>query len=91
MLGANGSSKRRVVVTGLGLVTPLACGVEESWSRLVSGRSGAKPITTFRTDDLATKIACTVPVGDGTEATSFVVVLAAFTVNVFAGEELLVM
>jgi 3-oxoacyl-[acyl-carrier-protein] synthase II len=69
MLGANGSSKRRVVVTGLGLVTPLACGVEESWSRLIAGRSGAKPITTFRTDDLATKIACTVPVGDGTEGT----------------------
>ncbi|MFL5239689.1 MAG: beta-ketoacyl-ACP synthase II [Rhizomicrobium sp.] len=69
MLGANGSSKRRVVVTGLGLVTPLACGVEESWSRLIAGRSGAKPITTFRTDDLATKIACTVPAGDGTEGT----------------------
>src|SRR3954451_14290456 len=69
MLGANGSSKRRVVVTGLGLVTPLACGVEESWLRLLAGRSGAKPITKFRTDDLATKIACTVPVGDGMEGT----------------------
>ncbi|HEY4114539.1 MAG TPA: beta-ketoacyl-ACP synthase II [Rhizomicrobium sp.] len=60
---------RRVVVTGLGLVTPLACGVEESWSRLLAGQSGARPITTFRTDDLATKIACTVPVGDGTGGT----------------------
>jgi 3-oxoacyl-[acyl-carrier-protein] synthase II len=69
MLGANGSSVRRVVVTGLGLVTPLACGVEESWSRLLAGRSGARAITTFRTDDLATKIACTVPVGDGTDGT----------------------
>jgi 3-oxoacyl-[acyl-carrier-protein] synthase II len=58
-----------VVVTGLGLVTPLACGVEESWSRLLAGRSGARAITTFRTDDLATKIACTVPVGDGTDGT----------------------
>lgn len=67
MLGANGSSPRRVVVTGLGLVTPLACGVEESWSRLLAGESGARPITTFRVDDLATKIACTVPVGDGTD------------------------
>jgi 3-oxoacyl-[acyl-carrier-protein] synthase II len=57
------------VVTGLGLVTPLACGVEESWSRLLAGQSGARPITTFRTDDLATKIACTVPVGDGTDGT----------------------
>src|SRR3954468_14522018 len=69
MLGANGSSKRRVVVTGLGLVTPLACGVEESWLRLLAGKSGAKPITSFRTDDLATKIACTVPIGDGTDGT----------------------
>jgi 3-oxoacyl-[acyl-carrier-protein] synthase II len=57
------------VVTGLGLVTPLACGVEESWSRLLAGQSGARPITTFRTDDLATRIACTVPVGDGTDGT----------------------
>jgi 3-oxoacyl-[acyl-carrier-protein] synthase II len=66
MQGANASSMRRVVITGLGLVTPLACGVEESWSRLLAGKSGARPITTFRTDDLATKIACTVPFGDGT-------------------------
>src|SRR5436305_1404318 len=69
MQGANASSMRRVVITGLGLVTPLACGVEESWSRLLAGKSGARPITTFRTDDLATKIACTVPFGDGTEGT----------------------
>jgi 3-oxoacyl-[acyl-carrier-protein] synthase II len=69
MLGAKASSMRRVVVTGLGLVTPLACGVEESWSRLLAGQSGARPITTFRADDLATKIACTVPPGDGTDGT----------------------
>ena len=60
---------RRVVVTGLGLVTPLACGVEESWSRLLAGRSGAGTITGFRIDDLATKIACQVPRGDGTDGT----------------------
>jgi 3-oxoacyl-[acyl-carrier-protein] synthase II len=60
---------RRVVVTGLGLVTPLACGVEESWSALLAGKSGASPITKFRTDDLATKIACQVPYGDGTNGT----------------------
>jgi len=58
---------RRVVVTGLGLVTPLACGVEESWSRLLAGQSGASAITKFRTDDLPTKIACQVPRGDGSD------------------------
>jgi 3-oxoacyl-[acyl-carrier-protein] synthase II len=60
---------RRVVVTGLGLLTPLACGVEETWSRLLAGRSGARAITHFRTDDLATKIACQIPLGDGTDGT----------------------
>ncbi|HKQ45382.1 MAG TPA: beta-ketoacyl-ACP synthase II [Rhizomicrobium sp.] len=58
---------RRVVVTGLGLVTPLACGVEETWSRLLAGQSGASVITKFKTDDLATKIACQVPRGDGSD------------------------
>ncbi len=60
---------RRVVVTGLGLVTPLACGVEESWANLLAGKSGARPITKFRTDDLATRIACDVPRGDGSGGT----------------------
>jgi len=60
---------RRVVVTGLGLVTPLACGVEETWARLLAGQSGASPITRFRVDDLPTKIACQVPRGDGTGGT----------------------
>lgn len=69
MLGANASSMRRVVITGLGLVSPLACGVEESWSRLLAGQSGVRRITSFNTEDLATKIAGTVPVGDGAEGT----------------------
>ena len=60
---------RRVVVTGLGLVTPLACGVEESWAALLAGKSGASAITRFRTDDLVTKIACQVPRGNGAGAT----------------------
>ena len=60
---------RRVVVTGLGLVSPLACGVEESWAALLAGKSGASTITKFRTDDLATRFACQVPRGDGTNGT----------------------
>ena len=60
---------RRVVVTGLGLVTPLACGVEETWSRLLAGQSGASAITKFKTDDLPTRIACQVPRGDGSDGT----------------------
>jgi 3-oxoacyl-[acyl-carrier-protein] synthase II len=60
---------RRVVVTGLGLVTPLACGVEETWSRLVAGKSGASRISAFDASDLATKIACSVPRGDGSGGT----------------------
>ncbi len=63
------SGLRRVVVTGLGLVTPLACGVEDSWSRLLAGRSGARPITKFRVDDLPARIACDVPRGDGSDGT----------------------
>jgi len=60
---------RRVVVTGLGLVTPLACGVEESWSRILGGQSGAGPITHFDASHLATVYACEVPRGDGTDGT----------------------
>src|SRR5258706_13857608 len=56
---------RRVVITGMGLVTPLACGVEETWSRLLAGKSGAGPITRFKVDDLPSRIACDVPRGDG--------------------------
>ena len=60
---------RRVVVTGLGLVTPLASGVEETWSRLLSGQSGAGPITLFDASDLVTTYACEVPRGDGSDGT----------------------
>ncbi|MFU8899627.1 MAG: beta-ketoacyl synthase N-terminal-like domain-containing protein, partial [Roseinatronobacter sp.] len=58
---------RRVVVTGLGMVTPLACGVEETWARLLSGQSGAGPITRFDASHLATTYACEVPRGDGSD------------------------
>ena len=60
---------RRVVVTGLGLVTPLASGVEETWSRLLAGQSGAGPITRFDASAMGTKYACEVPVGDGSDGT----------------------
>jgi 3-oxoacyl-[acyl-carrier-protein] synthase II len=60
---------RRVVVTGLGLVTPLANGVEESWSRILDGQSGATAITRFDASRVATKYACEVPLGDGTHGT----------------------
>jgi 3-oxoacyl-[acyl-carrier-protein] synthase II len=58
---------RRVVVTGLGMVTPLACGVDATWQRLLAGKSGARRIETFDVSDLATKIACQVPRGDGSD------------------------
>ena len=60
---------RRVVVTGLGLVTPLASGVEETWTRLLDGQSGAGPITHFDASNVATKYACEIPYGDGTNGT----------------------
>ena len=58
---------RRVVVTGLGMVTPLACGVEPTWRRLINGESGARRIESFDVSDLAAKIACQVPRGDGAD------------------------
>ena len=62
---------RRVVVTGLGLVTPLATGVEDSWSRLLDGESGAGPITRFDAEasGVATTYACEVKRGDGSDGT----------------------
>ncbi|WP_299505404.1 beta-ketoacyl-ACP synthase II [uncultured Roseobacter sp.] len=60
---------RRVVVTGLGLVTPLADGVEASWSRILDGQSGAGPITGFDPSKLVTQYACEVPLGDGSDGT----------------------
>ena len=57
---------RRVVVTGLGLLTPLGCGVEPTWKRLIEGRSGARRVETFDVSDLPCKIAGIIPQGDGT-------------------------
>jgi len=49
------------------MVTPLASGVEETWSRLLDGQSGAGPITRFDASDVTTKYACEVPFGDGSD------------------------
>jgi 3-oxoacyl-[acyl-carrier-protein] synthase II len=57
---------RRVVVTGLGLVTPLGCGIEQTWRRLIAGESGIKRIEKFDVSDITCKIAGQVPRGDGT-------------------------
>jgi 3-oxoacyl-[acyl-carrier-protein] synthase II len=58
---------RRVVVTGLGLVTPLACGTEQTWQRLRSGGSGIKRIEKFDVSDIPCKVAGQVPRGDGSD------------------------
>ncbi len=60
---------RRVVVTGLGAVSPLACGVEETWSRLLAGHSAIRPIVSFDVSDLPCRIACSPPRGDGSDGT----------------------
>src|SRR5215217_690214 len=60
---------RRVVVTGLGMVTPLGCGVEPTWKRILNSESGAKKIETFDVSDLTSRIACLIPRGDGTNGT----------------------
>ncbi len=56
---------RRVVITGLGLVTPLGTGVDNSWSALLAGRSGAGRISAFDPTDYGCQIACEVPRVDG--------------------------
>lgn len=60
---------RRVVITGLGMVTPLGCGVDVTWSRLIEGRSGVQRITHFDVSDLACQIAGVIPRGDGSDGT----------------------
>ncbi len=60
---------RRVVITGLGMLSPLGCGVETTWSRLVEGKNAAVKVTDFEVEDLPAKIACRIPFGDGTNGT----------------------
>ncbi|TMF89563.1 MAG: beta-ketoacyl-ACP synthase II [Chloroflexi bacterium] len=54
------NNRRRVVVTGMGTVNPIAKSLDEYWSSLIEGKSGAAPIEGFSTDRLATKFACQV-------------------------------
>jgi 3-oxoacyl-[acyl-carrier-protein] synthase II len=60
---------RRVVVTGLGMVTPLGCGVEPTWQRLLASESGIKRIEKFEVADIASQIAGQIPRGDGSHGT----------------------
>ena len=60
---------RRVVVTGLGMLTPLGCGVEHTWQRILAGDSGANRIENFDVSDLPAKIAAQIPRGDGSTGT----------------------
>ena len=60
---------RRVVVTGLGLLSPFGVGVEHGWRELLTGRSAARRITEFEVDDLPCKIAHVIPRGDGSNGT----------------------
>jgi len=57
---------RRVVVTGLGMVSPLGCGVDVTWRRLLAGESGASRVEAFDVSDLPCQIACSIPLeGEG--------------------------
>ena len=52
---------KRVVVTGIGMVTPLGCGIKYNWKNLLSGYSGAKKISKFDVSNFKCKVACEVP------------------------------
>lgn len=58
---------RRVVVTGIGIVSPLGCGIDTVWANILAGKSGAKRIAEFEVDDLACQIACRIPLGPKSE------------------------
>src|SRR6201992_2275475 len=67
--GAGVMDMRRVVVTGLGMVSPLGCGIEPAWKRILNSESGARLIDTFDVSDLTSRIACVIPRGDATNGT----------------------
>ncbi len=59
---------KRVVITGLGMVTPMACGVEATWRRLLAGESAAARVENFDVSDLPCQIAAQIPRGDAPDA-----------------------
>ncbi len=58
---------RRVVVTGMGIVSPLGCGIDSVWKNILNSKSGAKRIDDFEVDDISCQIACRIPLGDKSE------------------------
>jgi 3-oxoacyl-[acyl-carrier-protein] synthase II len=60
---------RRVVVTGMGIVSPLGTGIEPMWKKMLAGESGAGAITRFDASDLSSRVAFEVKEGDGSKAT----------------------
>jgi len=60
---------RRVVITGMGMLTPLGCGVETTWRRILAGESGVRKNEKVDVSDLPCKIAASLPRGDGKDGT----------------------
>ncbi|HEY1096087.1 MAG TPA: beta-ketoacyl-ACP synthase II [Alphaproteobacteria bacterium] len=60
---------RRVVVTGMGMLSPLGVGVDHNWKQIIEGKSGIRAVTSFDTTDIASKVAGEVPMGDGSNGT----------------------
>src|SRR5680860_1258946 len=58
---------RRVVITGLGIVSPLGCGVETVWLRLTAGENASRRVESFEVSDLSCQVACEIPRGDGSD------------------------